>query len=111
MKEQLISSETAKLAKEKGFDIRSEPYRYNPIYEELTVLEGVNAPTQSLLQRWLREVHNINIIITWWIDQPTDKGMLLNAYGFQINGESKGRVFETYELALEAALHEALKLL
>ena len=50
MTEQLISKETAVLAKEKGFDLNNH-------------LKNGNPPTQSLLQKWLREKHNIDISI------------------------------------------------
>ncbi len=58
MKDELVSFETAKLAKEKGFDISTS-------IVNLTVGTGevISIPTQSLLQRWLREVHNYNIQI------------------------------------------------
>lgn len=81
MKEQLIEFSTAKLAKEKGFDVPCK-HRFfigNGDLEEqvthdrksLRVLEvsmkhfrntEINyflRPTQSLLQKWLREKHNI----------------------------------------------------
>jgi hypothetical protein len=48
MQEELITLETAKLAKEKGFDY------FNGIYK-------TQRSTQSLLQKWLREIHKIDI--------------------------------------------------
>lgn len=70
MQEELITFETAKLAKEKGF-IKYTNFRYMSKDVEgclvnigdLTTLAGadISAPTQSLLQRWLREVHNIDV--------------------------------------------------
>ena len=93
MKEQLVTFETAKLAKEKNFDIgvnqsyviykksynydddssHRESYKVNDIeinshyhvnnYKGIDLsnelYEAYSAPTQSLLQKWLREVHNI----------------------------------------------------
>src|SRR5690242_4927335 len=93
MKDQIISFETAKLAKEKGFRI---PTLYHfeqnhnagiPFIEVIDevfpnqigesqlgyilqpiewngggwVLDKISAPTQSLLQRWLREIHYIDV--------------------------------------------------
>jgi hypothetical protein len=74
MTEEIIKYETAQLAKEKGFKILvGDAYFWandngeitlgtsnydEPIYGEL------KAPTQSLLQRWLREVHNITVEVT-----------------------------------------------
>jgi hypothetical protein len=80
MEEQLITFETAKSLKEKGFDI--------PVFRWYYSIDGLNGkensstmgksylfnhsnrgklyystPTQSLLQRWLREVHNIHVVM------------------------------------------------
>ncbi len=80
MKEKLVTFETAKLAKEKGFNIPSRYYynqKHNKIdydLHEAQVVDGtyvnsfVNlldypAPTQSLLQKWLRERHRIDVTI------------------------------------------------
>ena len=98
MKEQLISFDTAKLAKEGGFNIPcfyyyednnlKEPYLENgsstdvDFRVDLTdLLENMNnkhlsgdfvsAPTQSLLQKWLREVRNIHIRVDDFIDDET----------------------------------------
>ena len=65
MKEQLVSFETAKLAKEKGFDIFTDYSFYSDGKE--TVSEYgcedilIFRPTQSLLQKWLRENYKIYV--------------------------------------------------
>ena len=88
MKEQLISLETAKLAKEKGFNIEVKTYfdikkfgdkpcefygrlnanDYNSWDDKLkkNINAGyISAPTQSLLQKWLRDrEENIIIVFT-----------------------------------------------
>lgn len=78
MKDQLISFETAKLIKEKRFIVptyyfynnNNEVYTYSSLMDWNRLIEEdwnknrYNAPTQSLLQRWFREVHNIHINIT-----------------------------------------------
>ena len=66
------------------------------------------APTQSLTQKWLREVHNIHIQIIFLA--------LNNRYVFAIYKYGEEDIesvleYETYEFALEAALQEALKLI
>lgn len=83
MEEQLITFETAKLAKEKGFSINtteyweyqaSGPERYKFITEDSPGATWVNddlknricISTQSLLQRWLREKKEIYIHIAVW---------------------------------------------
>ena len=66
------------------------------------------APTQSLLQKWLREKHDIHITITsisqeswqYHIQKPKDK-----------LGDNYEEDFENYEEALEVGLQEALKLI
>jgi len=77
MKEQLVIFETARLAKEKGFNeetlyyFRSEhslgknviTYRTNTqmnVWEDTQ--EKWSAPTQALLQKWLREMENPIIV-------------------------------------------------
>ena len=66
------------------------------------------APTQSLLQKWLREEHNIHITITSisqesWQYHITKPGQRL--------GDNYEEDFYTYEEALESGLHQALKLI
>jgi hypothetical protein len=136
MKDQLISFETAKLAKEKGFQLQRNYFGYiDKFYHPITQcirsygMTGrtnkgilIYIPTQSLLQKWLREVHNLHIVIfpefyTTGINytvqilcyDPTSSDCYNNdkctgMYGD--NGE-----YPTYEFALEFGLYEALKLI
>lgn len=128
MEDTIIQFEIAKLAKEKGFNYKvRQHYRDGNNYNQELIFGGslydmnsleeqklwntnlYSAPTQSLLQRWLREVHNIDITVA----------LVGNGYGFYIhknrnytnNGENYGVSGYTYELTLEAALKEALKLI
>lgn len=155
--DQIISWETAKLAKEKGFNIpvsryyrdeklivnfedsgcNEESYYFdadslNENWNDGRVVNKDNnscwgctkpsymnvysASTQALLQRWLREVHNlhIQICIGTTIDKPTkcwvyyiqnDKGRTI-----QWNTNSD-EVFNSYEEALEQGLINALNLI
>jgi hypothetical protein len=112
MKDQLISFETAKLAKEKGFnEAVYGRYMFNP--NEIESYDKMHrnswdenylaAPTQSLLQGWLRDVCGIVVTI-----QFTSFGQ----YWFNIDNKKKtGDKFDTYEQALEKGLQEALKLI
>jgi len=130
MKEELIVFETAKLAKEKGFNLKcyhrvsfiwqDKPTHYLGNYLD-TNSENVDgmysAPTQSLLQRWLREIHNIDVFIN------RDGMFKKESYCIFIHDNIKdisrlrpldNDVFSgyfTYEEALEKGLQEALKLL
>ena len=128
MEETLITFETAKLAKEKGFDIQvldfwakgKKPYisqgleYMSECYTKSNWNNGqgsyptkaeevcCSAPTQSLLQKWLREVHNINVYCV-----PTE----IDETKWYNNIASSYKVYTgTYEEALEEGLYQALLL-
>lgn len=66
------------------------------------------APTQSLLQRWLREIHNVYITIHPKITPSND------IVWFRYKGKPKKdwiNCYKNYEEALEAGLLEALTLI
>lgn len=142
LEEKLISFETAILAKEKGFKNacdgfvnKDNEYIFMPdlLYpnnsefshnseEDPEVVEWkelmktlVLAPTQSLLQKWLREVHNIHI--TLFPEDKDDKTKIWISELYTLNyGEDsevsylkQGGTKITYEEALEVGLQEALK--
>lgn len=135
MEEQLISFNTAKLAKEKGFDIPCENFyveyiddddvdlfnyeeqrgsRYAELYRNNTEFK-FSAPTQSLLQKWIREIHNI--IVEPIFDETADDGFpwLLSIYKNKKdivteNHKLFGDYFDNYEETLEVGLYQALKL-
>ena len=145
MKEQLVEFETAKLAKEKGFNYptscgyeeKGEIYRPHYwdsdcetnmiVLKEDSLDEDVPylAPTQALLQRWLRGEHNIVVVLIperysdrvnyliqaqkWYlsVDPSTSPNFIVEGGGwFNDNGD-----YPTYERALEKGLQEALKLI
>jgi len=141
MKEKLITFETAKLAKEKGFDIPTA-WHYHPRYGLHTAFwdEDSNdnsnhnsnewadgyysAPTQSLLQKWLREKRNIFLTIRCDCDGKFDYHGYDVKFGetcfvkpeYQVDENECFEIgsfpyrFNTYEAALEAGLLETLKL-
>ena len=128
MEDTRINFETAKLSKEKGFP--QEPNRRKvPYYnykgefngdvtdflrkylreEDTSNVESVSAPTQSLIAKWLREKHNIIVLVLYdgktfyyqiqrkeWDDCITQFDLTLD---------------QTYEEAYEIGLQEALKLI
>ena len=129
MKEQLITFETANLAKKKRFDWECRDF-INETQDgnlvEDSLLENYNNmphlisfPTQSLLQKWLREVHHIVIDNTCYFSLTK---FTLKLHTFE-NGEFIGTVidsvrdvknrvtYKSYEEALEEGLQEALKLI
>ena len=61
MREQLISPDTHKLAIEKGFSYKTTKYLFGSRAGILTK-EEETTPTQSLLQKWLREAHKISVL-------------------------------------------------
>jgi len=117
MEEQLIGFEVAKLAKEKGFRGRVEDcYDMNGSindYDSRITYTHYLAPTQSLLQKWLRDEYSIDIYLgrtgvrdAWNLD-----GVRKFGYSF-IDSEHRWKTeFKTYEEALEQGLLEALKLI
>lgn len=121
MKEQIINLETAKLAKEKGFDLKvikhykgdeliynGSLYNFNnPEEQSQWNIELNSAPTQSLLQKWLREK---NIIIEIGLDQTSYPKYCFNIYKYEDFGNWEDiknpdwGLFSSYEKALEEAL-------
>lgn len=147
MEDTIISLETAKLAKEKGFKSNTQanywilakdhsenyknklPIDWNKVFlaknsqelenftyidekHEHNVYHVLSIPTQSLLQKWLREIHNIHILVDfdyskkcfnyhiWWLKTSTywdDQWWYINS--------------KTYEEGLEIGLQEGLKLI
>ena len=137
MEEQRVSFKTAKLAKEKGFNIITEQFyceNYEGICEEHeeflisdSLEDGIydcnnefnegerwNAPTQSLLQKWLMEVYTINVFVEY------TKGIngthpLTYSYRSVIILQDGTRKFlssfDIFEEGLEVGLTESLKLI
>lgn len=114
MEEQIVTLMTAKLAKEKGFNIftgkawikkEGQDLFFVPVYTGVTNGIDYHAPTQSLLQKWLREVHKIDVNVL-----PYNK----NKKYYEVWVEKANTTwsnFSTYEEALELGLQEALKLI
>lgn len=119
MTEQLISFEVAKLAKEKGYPqskSKKGKYRQDGSIEKLGITGSVvddndewfEACSQSILARWLREVHKIFVTVSYnkhiklgWESHVDKKGMMEHSYYCN----------HSYEEALEEGLREALKLI
>ena len=69
------------------------------------------APTQSLLQKWLRENHEIHIEIIPDESDPKSIWHTIVYPLFCMKEPSNEGAFDTYEDALEKGLQEALKLI
>ena len=145
IQENIVSFETAKLAKEKGFFIKTRCY-YNsdnplsanielkehstfssiPYGEEYTEKHGDtkflsyqietinNAPTQALLQKWLRDAHHIYVTaLPSYTDNSDNKKHFfeVSVKGRTMQFFDKHDYTKTYEESLEIGLQEALKLI
>ena len=130
--EEICAYEVCKLAKEKGFNVQTfDWYDYTGNYykgliphefHECPRYKEYYAPTQSLLQRWLREEKGIIVEV---IAYPTCSNNKKNCYWWSIKQNSDGIcyqyeecsdtlygfsfAFDPYELALEDALKYALE--
>lgn len=143
MQEQLISFQVAKLAKEKGFDWLCNGFYdlyYIPHNNEITysspdnwnLYKSLSAPTQTLLQKWLREVHNCHVEVAFHsfindnFEPEKDSFKTPNdfKYTVEVNYYGKnmeipqsdeedflGYNFDTYEEAFELGLFKALELI
>lgn len=122
MIEELVTLETAKMLKEKGFN-KFCSFAYIDEYCNLMSVHttnslidkmglGYSAPTQSFAQKWLRETKNLHIEISYmygnyWIYD------ILTIPEHDLVGLSDRPIirYETYEDALSAGIFEALKLI
>ena len=128
--EEICTYEVCKLAKEKGFPLRKVIkqdgraffYELPQSHPDWANCDAWYLPTQSLLQRWLREEKGIVVEV---IAYPTCSNNKKNCYWWSIKQNSDGIcyqyeecsdtlygfsfAFDTYELALEDALKYALE--
>lgn len=134
MQEQIVSFDTAKLAKEKGFNyVKANVYGDNLFYytdEPEKPASALNnniikskclAPTQALLQKWLRDVCTIEVstyrayhfcgALCECQKECVRKEKIGKKYRYRINRVTEKTLFSTYEEALERGLFEALKLI
>lgn len=137
MKDVLVGFRVAKLAKEKGFDeisnnvlAESTPelylnnFKIKDVDKEYPVTNTTlsifvntskekfySAPTQSLLQKWLREKYNIHISMDFYQIDSLRYDYTIWYKDFLNRSCFKEGSGETFELALEEALQEALKLI
>ena len=122
MVEKVISFETAKLARDKGFDLVTDGYYDeigHPTYLQWNKYANHSSfsplCTQALLQKWLREVHDMDINVHSFFPshEPLKKIYFTEVYNKGWLNEPMEEVFvgNTYESALEAGLIEALNLI
>ena len=132
MKEQLVSLKTARSAKKQGFKERCH-YFFNEgsgwkIQEDYMLRQDktIEAPSQSLLQKWLREEKDILVEVTFsnrlsrkLYEAAHEKPSLNFSWKIYTSIKDPSHffpefwtddTFETYEEALEKGLQEALKM-
>lgn len=122
MTEELVTLETAKLLKEKGFnEYCKNVIDVDSILRETLYITNDNLPkqcfslpTQSIAQKWLREIKKLHITIynsasgyTYDISKA-DMGTVLYCFP---EGPNDAGNWDTYEEALEAGIQKALKLI
>jgi len=124
LEDRIISVETAELAKEKGFNEEVGHYYsnndlINPKHSYNFNLHNENidissAPTQSLLQKWLREFYKLHVRVDN-VNRPQKNKWCFEIYKLPsgvINlWNETSKVYNSYEDALEIGLQEALKLI
>lgn len=130
MKEQLVNYKTAKLANKRGFNIDCG-WKIRKL-EDGTFTHtncpdlGIEEPTQSLLQKWLREEKDILVEVTFsnrlsrkLYEAAHEKPSLNFSWKIYTSIKDPEHIFnefwsdgtfETYEEALEEGLQRALKM-
>lgn len=126
---QTVCFETAKLAKEKGFNYMYSTNQFYYIIRNGSLLIGlcgkigdvipffisdefnIVAPYQHDLLDWLRELHNLHIEILYdYENDNTSYHYTIRTIGKE-NGRDWKEDYATYEECLETALQEALKMI
>ena len=125
--EEICTYEVAKLAKEKGFNVQTfDWYDYTGNYHKGFIPHELHecprykeyyAPTQSLLQRWLREEKEVFVEVHTRPHFSTTHTKTFYVWNIQYYDckqayrmfQSPQDTFYTYELALENALKYALE--
>lgn len=106
----------------KNSDIQMNSKISTFLFYRSKLVNMVSAPTQSLLQKWLREIHEVEIQIFKMgvhMDKTTNphskfkktKGFKNYSYGLNVDYGKNDMGFDTYEGALEKALEVALKVI
>lgn len=132
IEEAYVSFETAKLLKEKGFDVKTEhkmwyvvkqfstgchwnscTYKVGDITREYNDDCCISMPTQQIVMRWLREVHNIFIVIEPhmydYINEKNSSYVASLWQGDNYYENITSKDYPTYEEAVEEAIKYSLK--
>jgi len=127
----VIEYKTAKLAKKVGFDTAYEFYDLEGNLQPFGMVGGWSkcntknyaAPTQSDLQKWLREKHRMFVFpeildyrtlffsVTIFKDGNEEDWILLDSGKLSFKKDKSYKIFVSYEEALEEGLYKALEIL
>lgn len=123
MKQDYISFDTAMLSKDNDYientynfykikdeeDIVHDGFSNNIFFQEVRVA----APTQSVLQKWLRKNHNIEILVTRPYNSSGEPFWSFEVYynGIIVNSIVNKTEFKSYEESLEVGLRFGLNLI
>lgn len=126
MKDELVGIVVAKLAKDKKFlEVNPYPFWFHANGKEAKKFEDlwnvktseyfehecILRPTQSLLQRWLRETQEIHVEVISKKYKTKIATCIPRTFKYIINGTYSLTVYNTYEEALEEGLLQGLKLI
>ena len=110
--EDYVSFETAKLLKEKEFDwiVTRSYFENDGIYapcdpSEVQRKDAIAIPTLQMAMKWLREVHNLAIELTWehtWFASITKMTSMPESIVYEDGNRN-------YEVACEAAIKYCLE--
>ena len=129
MTEELVTLETAKLLKEKGFDWKCEHLiGCNKVITKYDLPQSMSCcteiddepveflcPVLYIAQKWLRETKNIHICVYncacgyGYEISKADNGTHIASSAYK--GTNDGGEWDSYEEALESGIQEALKLI
>ena len=129
IEESYVSFDTARMLKEAGFEANLKTMYVEEEKDEWAFWDSgakrsdynyfddtIACPTQALAARWLREVHRI-VVDANFIPPSTDGNAWIYFIGEMDDMVWSGdyvpsdEFYETYEVALEAGLQEAIKLI
>jgi hypothetical protein len=130
MRNQEVNIKTAKLASKKGYNNNNYGwFYYSKEWKSIfwtnkksnESIEYFKRPTQSLLQKWLRDKHKCDItVITNWINgvrvyyvglSYINESNQIDIWFARDVKENTKIEFKTYEAALEKGLYQALTLI
>lgn len=115
MTEELVTLETAKILIEKGFNECRNVVDISNMSNDDLPKRCFLQPTQSIAQKWLREIKNLHIEIYrnacgyGYIIVKANNGTWME--DDDAKGPNDGGNWDTYEEALEAGIRESLKLI